>query len=575
MKNILSLAKKYKLHIWGTLIMGAIWSLSALYLPKLMADMINVGITSGDMAYILRRGGLMLAITLFNVASLLINCYHVVIISAGISKRIRLQTFKKVLSFSKSEMNHYGPSTLITRNISDALQVQTLVDLVFRKIYTLVITIFGAVVMAFVMDCRLATMIFFILPLALFIILGLIKQALPHYQKLRHSLDRVNLIFRENLTGPRVIRAFNKELFEEERFQAADQDLLTYSVQADRTMMLVAPLVLLITNLLIIAVVYVGTKRIDLGLLQLGSLVATIEYVAIALQNISALAAIISMLPKARVALDRISEVLGQVPSVLYGQEALNLTPDSGDRSIQVDHLTFAFSDASPNQISDVSFGLKMGETTAIIGSTGSGKSTLARLLLRFHDYQAGSVRIAGKDLKILTNDQIRKTFTYLPQETFLFGGTVEDNLKLANPEATEAVMWEALELAQMSDFLKSRQGLQTPIAQAGANLSGGQKQRLAIARALVRDTDYYIFDDSFSALDAKTEALVRAGIQVKLKDKGILLIAQKIACVKSAHQILVMDRGRIVSRGIHEDLVQKSSIYREIMLSQAYQEVK
>lgn len=574
MKNILSLAKKYRLHTLGSLIMGAIWSMSALFLPKLMADMINIGVASGDIAYILRRGGFMLAMTLVNVVSLLINCYHVVIISAGISKRLRLQTFKKVLSFSKSEMNHYGPSTLMTRNISDTLQVQTLVDLTFRKVYTLIITIFGAGVMAFLMDQKLAAMIFLIIPLALVIILGLTKLALPKYQKLRLSLDRINRLFRENLTGSRVIRAFNKEAFEKEGFQAADQDLMQYNIEADRTMMLVAPLVLLMTNYLIIAVVYVGANRIALDLLKLGSLIATIEYVFIALQNISALASIISMLPRAGVALGRISEVLDQEPSVLYGQKDLDRTWESADRSIQVDHLTFAFSDASSKQISDVSFSLKMGETTAIIGSTGSGMSTLARLLLRLHDYQNGTVTVGGRDLKTLTNEAVRKIFTYVPQETFLFKGTVEDNLRLANPEASEAVMWEALEIAQMADFLKDRQGLLTPIAQAGTNLSGGQRQRLAIARALVRDTDFYIFDDSFSALDAKTEVRVMAAFKVKLAGKGILLIAQKIASVKDAQQILVMDRGRIVAQGVHQDLAKTSSVYREIMASQARQEV-
>lgn len=559
-------AKKYSKFIVGQLLFATIWVLSQLAIPRLMVDIIDRGIMVNDMSEIVNRGLLMLLATVVNIISLLISLYFLTRVTAGIARDLRGDLFEKIIDWSKETRGSFSNSTLVTRTVNDVKQVSILIDLFLRKIFTLTITVIGAVIIAFSIDVKMASIILIIIPIIFILALRLTTKALPKYSRIRKAIDRMNQRFRENVTGIRVVKAFNKSEYETKMFREATEEACQSNVQAESTMMLLSPLVLFFTNILILILLYAGGVRSVVGTVTMGALIGLIEYAIMALNNIQQFAAIITIFPRSKVSIDRIQEVLSK-EEVLRIEEK---TPDLEENLLRFENVDFYYPNSTAAVLHDIHFDLQKGKTKAVIGSTGSGKSTLVRLLMRDYDAYRGQITYNGQDIKSLSNAEINQTVTHIPQTTFLFSGTIRENLQTGKKDATDEEIWEVLDDVQMGDFFRqTKEGLDFYIAQNAVNLSGGQKQRISIARGLIRETDYYIFDDCFSALDYSTEKKVREAIQQRLSDKGVLVIAQRVATVKEADEILVIENGNIVGKGTHQELEKQCLVYQEIILSQ------
>ncbi|MDD4323975.1 MAG: ABC transporter ATP-binding protein [Eubacteriales bacterium] len=576
MRILLTYAKKYRRWIAFQLFFATIWVLSQLMIPRLMADIIDKGIMQENMSYIIRLGLVMVAVSLINVASLLANIFFLTRANAGISRDLRSDLFQKVINWSEQVRGRFSTSTLITRNVNDVRQVSNFIDMSLRKIYTLSITIIGAVIIAFTLDSQLALLIFLILPVVLFLASKLTSTALPQYGKIRAAIDKINRLFRQNMSGIRVVKAFGKTEYEEAQFEEAVDEAYEANVKAESTMLLLSPLVMLFANFLILLILWVGGIRAEAGTLEVGVLVAIIEYVILALSNVQSFAAIITIVPRSNVSLKRITDVLTTEETVLLPEDpVLDSLASESETGIVSENLTFSYEDAAFPSVDQVNLRIEAGTTTAIIGSTGSGKSTLLKLLLRNFDADSGSVSVQGHELKTLSRTDFDRLFTLVPQETFLFSGSIRDNIRSGNPEATDEKIWAVLEACEIADFFRQTgEGLDTWIAQNAVNLSGGQKQRISLARGLIRDTSFYLFDDCFSALDFSTERKIRSAIQERLRGKTIIVVAQRVATVEQAEIILVMEDGRIVDRGTHPELLESSAVYQEIVRSQVREEV-
>lgn len=575
MKTLLRYAAPYASQIALQLVFATVWVASQLVIPWLMADIIDNGIMRSDMAYIVQRGLLMIAASVVNVASLLVMLYFLTRVSAGISRDLRGDIFEKVIDWTGQARQAFSTSTLVTRNVNDVKQVSSFVDMALRKIYTLSITIIGAVAAAFTLDANLALLMFLIVPFVLLLTTRLTSKALPQYAKVRASIDSINRLFRQNMSGIRVVKAFGKTAYEQRQFDRAVSDAYDATVKAEGTMMLLSPLVFLFVNVLVLVILWRGGVRAESGLIQIGVLIALIEYVTLALANIQQFAAIITILPRSQVSLDRIGEVLAseepvQIPAASQGTP----TGKAASSGIEIGHLTFHYPGARLPAIDDLSLEVRPGTTSAIIGSTGSGKTTLLRLLIRDYDPTRGSIRIDGRDFRDLSRDDFNRLFTIIPQRTFLFSDTVRENVRAGKPDASDDEIWRVLDDCQIGDFFRNSDArLDTIIAQNAVNLSGGQKQRIALARGLIRDTPYYLFDDCFSALDFSTERKVRLAIQQRLAGKTLIIVAQRVATVQHAAEILVMDDGAVADRGTHEALLATSKVYQEIIASQVREE--
>lgn len=610
---LLKYAKKHFNLIIGQLFFATVWVASQLAIPRLMVDIIDYGILLKDLNQIINRGLLMLLATVVNIVSLLISIYFLTRATAGISKDLRGDLFERVIAWSKETRGSFSNSTLITRTVNDVKQVSILIDMSLRKIYTLSITVIGAVIISFSIDVKMAAIILIIIPVIFFLALKLTTKALPKYSRIRKAVDQMNQRFRENVTGIRVVKAFNKSDYETNMFQAATKEACLANVEAESTMMLLSPLILLFTNALILTMLYVGGVRAELGTVTVGALVGLIEYAIMALNNIQQFAAIITIFPRSKVSIDRIREVLakeeilqikekkvqikGEVAEteVEKGEVAETeaekgeaaeieaeieeaaetevnsaLPEQSAEKTIRFDNVDFCYPPSCADLLKNISFELNKGETKAMIGSTGSGKSTIVRLMMRDYDVRHGQITCNGQNIASLANTEINQIITHIPQTTFLFSGTIRENIQTGKKDATDDEVWEVLEMVQMGDFFRQAEdGLDFHIAQNAVNLSGGQKQRISIARGLIRESDFYIFDDCFSALDYSTEKKVRQAIQQKLSGKGILVIAQRVATVRDTDEILVIDNGKIVGRGNHQELGATCTVYQEIITSQ------
>ncbi|MGI6091327.1 MAG: ABC transporter ATP-binding protein [Saccharofermentanales bacterium] len=559
-------AKKYSKLIVGQLFFASVWVFSQLLIPRLMVDIVDSGIMMKDMNAIIHRGLLMLLATVLNILSLLISLYFLTKVTAGISRDLRADLFEKIIDWSKETRTGFSNSTLITRTVNDVKQVSNFIDLSLRKIFTLTITVIGALIVSFALDARLASIILIIIPAILVLGLFLTTRALPQYARIRHAIDRINQLFRENIRGIRVIRAFNKSDYEIKEFEKATKDACEASVQSESTMMLLSPLILLFTNIIILIILFLGGGRAQVGTIKLGVLIGLIEYATISLNNIQQFASIITIVPRSKVSIDRIAEVLSKEEILKVKKDTLKL----GERGISFEDIDFYYPDSRMAALDNISFCLRKGETKAIIGSTGSGKSTLLKLLLRDYDAYRGQICLNGNDIQSLSREEISRFVTFVPQASFLFSGTIRENIQTGKNDATDDEIWEALDMAQMGDYFRSSPaGLDTYIAQNAVNFSGGQKQRISIARGLIREADFYIFDDCFSALDYVTEKKIREAIQEKLTDRGVLIVAQRVATVRHAAEILVLEKGRIVDRGSNEELAESSEVYKEILTSQ------
>ncbi|MEJ1181330.1 MULTISPECIES: ABC transporter ATP-binding protein [unclassified Pseudarthrobacter] len=543
-------------------------SIASLYLPTLNADIIDEGVAKGDTGVILSLGALMLGITLLQIICAVIAVYFGAKAAMGTGRDLRAAIFKRVGEFSEQEVTKFGAPSLITRSTNDVQQVQQLVLMGATMMVAAPMLAIGGVIMAVRQDVQLSWLIAVAVP-ALMIGVGLIiVRMVPLFRKMQKRIDTVNRVLREQLTGIRVVRAFVREDIETARFAQANDDVTDTALRAGRLMALAFPVVMLVLNVSSVAVIWFGSFRIEDGSMQVGTLIAFLSYLMQILMSVMMATFMAVMIPRAAVSADRIGEVLGTESSVRPPKKPLSSAVRRGE--LEMVDAGFAYPGADQPVLSGISFTAKAGQTTAIIGSTGAGKTTLVNLMPRLFDATTGAVRIDGVDVRELHPDLLWGHIGLVPQRPYLFTGTVRSNLQYGKPDATEDELWTALEIAQARDFVEEMEGgLDAPISQGGTNVSGGQRQRLAIARALVKRPELYIFDDSFSSLDTGTDARLRQALKRSTAGATLVIIAQRVSSIVDADQILVLDGGRIVGRGTHSELLETSETYREIVSSQ------
>ncbi|MEU7147271.1 ABC transporter ATP-binding protein [Streptomyces sp. NPDC045470] len=543
-------------------------TLATLYLPTLNADIIDNGVVKGDMGYILGLGGVMVAVTLLQIACSVCAVYFGARTAMALGRDIRAAVFDRVQSFSSREVGRFGAPSLITRTTNDVQQVQMLVLMTFTMMVAAPIMCVGGVVMALNQDVPLSGLILVIVPVLAILVSLVTRRMRPLFRGVQDRIDTVNRVLREQITGIRVIRAFVRDGYERERFAGANHDLYDVSLRAGRLMSLMFPLVMLVVNVSSVAVVWFGGHRIDSGGMQIGALTAFLSYLMYILMSIMMATFMVMMLPRAEVCAERIQEVLATDTSVTPPEQPVTELRRHGE--LELRNVEFRFPGAEEPVLKDVSLVARPGETTAVIGSTGSGKSTLLGLVPRLFDATGGAVLVDGVDVRTLAPETLATAIGLVPQKPYLFSGTVATNLRYGNPDATDEELWHALEIAQARDFVERMEdGLDAPIAQGGGNVSGGQRQRLAIARALVRKPEIYLFDDSFSALDYATDAALRAALARETGRATVVIVAQRVSTIRGADRIVVLDEGRVVGTGTHTELMADNETYREIVLSQ------
>lgn len=550
-------------------------TLASLYLPTLNADIIDGGVVQGDIPYIWRTGGWMLLVSLGQVVCTVIAVYLGAQVATAFGRDLRRDLFGAVQRFSAREMAQLGAPSLITRTTNDVQQVQMTVLMTFTIMVMAPIMLVGGLIMALQENVTLSGLLLVIVPV-LGAAVGLILwRMVPHFRSMQKRIDAINAVLREQITGLRVIRAFVREDRETQRFGRTNQELFDTSLKAGYLMALMFPTVMLVMNGSSVAVLWFGARQIDAGAMQIGSLTAFLSYLMYILMAVMMSTMMVMMVPRASVAAERIDEVLAAVPSVVEPSAPAALPVDDVGRvaargEVAFSGVSFGYPGAEEPVLHDLSFTAEPGKVTAIIGSTGSGKTTLLNLVPRLFDATAGAVTVDGVDVRDLAGKDLGSLIGLVPQKAFLFSGTIASNLRYGKPDATEEEMWDALEVAQARDFVEALpQGLEAPVAQGGATFSGGQRQRLAIARAVVRDPRIYLFDDCFSALDYATDARLRAALAPRTVDATVIVVAQRVATIRDADQILVVDHGRIVGRGTHAELLADNPTYEEIVESQ------
>ncbi len=551
-------------------------AITTLYLPNLNADIINNGVVKGDIPYILRAGGLMLLVTLLLAVCSIISVYWGAKTAMAFGRDVRGAIFKKVVSFSQSETNRFGTPSLITRNTNDVQQVQMVLVMGLNVMILAPIMAVGGVIMAVRADAQLSLILLVIVPIMAAFIALMMSKALPLFRSIQVKVDRINQVVRESLSGVRVIRAFVRTEHEQRRFDAANQDLTATTLKVTRLFALMLPTVMLIFNLSSVAIMWFGSVAVDNGSLSIGNLTAFLAYVMQILFSVLMAVVMFVMVPRAAASAERIQQVL-ETEATLVDPEvpATQLAEPTARRGVVEFHdVEFRYPGAEDPVLRGISFRAAPGQTTAIVGSTGSGKSTLINLIPRFYDVTGGSVTIDGIDVRAMAQEDVWGVIGVIPQQAFLFSGTVASNLRYGAPDATDDDLWHALTVAQGRTFVEEMaDGLDAPITQGGKNLSGGQRQRLAIARALAKKPHVYIFDDSFSALDFKTDALLRAALEDETRNATVIIVAQRVGTIMQADRIVVMDGGAIVGIGTHHELMASCETYREIVYSQLTEE--
>ncbi len=539
-----------------------------LYLPNLNADVIDQGVLRGDTPYIWRVGGLMLGVSLvqaaFAVAAVVLGAR----VASQFGRDVRDRLFHRSMQFSAREVNHFTPASLITRSTNDVQQVTMLVGMVGTMALAAPITLVGGVFMALHQNAGLSWLLGISAPVLAALLGTLISRLIPNFRLMQERLDDVNTVLREQITGIRVVRAFVRERHEAARFDDVNGRLTRTSLLAGRLMALMFPIVILVSNASNAAVVWFGANRIADGTMTVGSLVAYLTYITLILMAVTMATFVVAMAPRAVVSAERIQEVLDTEPSVVPPADPVREFSAPG--SVQLAGATFAYPGAESPVLDGVSLLALPGQTTAVIGSTGSGKTTLVNLVARLMDVTDGRVLVGGVDVREADPDLLWNRIALVPQRPFLFSGTVATNLRYGKPAATDAELWEALEVAQAADFVLAMGGLEAQVAQGGTNVSGGQRQRLSIARALVRKPDVYLFDDSFSALDTATDARLRAALFPYTRGSTVILVAQRVSTIVGADQILVLEKGRAVGLGTHAELLETNPTYAEIVSSQS-----
>ncbi|MFF0146119.1 ATP-binding cassette subfamily B protein [Amycolatopsis sulphurea] len=560
--------RPYQATLWLVVVLQLAQTIAALYLPTLNADIVDDGLVKGDTGYILRIGGVMLLVTLVQIAGSIGAVYYGARTAMGVGRDVRAAVFHRVQDFSAREVGQFGTPSLITRTTNDVQQIQMLVLMTLTLMVSAPIMCVGGIVLAIGQDGPLSLLLLVIVPV-LAIAVGLIVSRMrPAFRLMQTRIDRINQVLREQIMGIRVIRAFVRDRHERARFGEANDELLTVSLRVGRLMALMFPTVMLVMNVSTVAVMWFGGHRIDGGQMQIGALTAFLSYLLQILMSVMMATFMFMMVPRAEVSAERISEVLDTEPSVLPPAEPVS--PGTVHGQLELTGAGFCYPGAEKPVLQDVSLLARPGETTAVIGSTGSGKTTLLNLIPRLMDTTTGEVRVDGVDVRRLDPAVLAATVGMVPQKPYLFSGTVASNLRYGNPDATDEQLWHALEVAQGKDFVqKMDAGLDSPIAQGGTNVSGGQRQRLAIARMLVHRPEIYLFDDSFSALDYATDAALRRALAAETRDATVVIVAQRVSTIRGADRIIVLDDGRVVGTGTHRELMEGNETYREIVLSQ------
>ncbi|GAB6174213.1 ABC transporter ATP-binding protein [Paradesulfitobacterium aromaticivorans] len=556
----------------GCLILLFFQSLAELYLPTLMADIVDTGIVKGDTPYILRVGALMLLVAGGSAVCIILSSFLSAKIATGFGKNLRSKVFSQVESYSLHEFDQIGTASLITRTTNDITQVQQVLIMIMRMMISAPMMAIGGIIMAVSKDATLSLVLVVVIPLLAAAIMLIATKSIPLFRTMQIKLDKLNLVLRENLTGIRVIRAFNRIDHEQKRFYEANDDLTGTAIKVNKLMAAMMPIMMLVMNFTTIAIVWFGGIRVDHGDMQVGDMMAFIQYAMQIMFSLIMVSMMFVMIPRAQASAVRINEVLDTVPEIKDATAVKRA--DSRRGFVEFENVTFSYPGAEQPAISNISFQVSPGEVTAIIGGTGSGKSTLINLIPRFYDVDSGSILVDGVDVREIAQENLRAKIGFVPQKAVLFNGTIADNIRFGREGATDEEVKYAAETAQATEFITDmKDGFNSLIAQGGTNISGGQKQRLAIARALVRRPEIYVFDDTFSALDFKTDAKLRAALKMETKDSTVLIVAQRVSTVMDADRIIVMDEGRIAGIGKHRELLKTCEVYREIVSSQLSEE--
>ena len=567
MKTILSFLKPYRKRLlFISLIMIADVG-GSLLVPTITANMINLAVSQADLSDILVQGIWMLGIALLSGGLTLLGSWLCARLSADFGRDLRVALYDKTLSFSTTDFETFGTASMITRTLNDINVLQQSLMNVLQLVLPVPVMCALGIFFSFSIHRDMGFLILGATFLVLAAALLIIRKAARIFELLQSFLDRMNVVLRENLTGVRVIRAFRKETHEIKRMRKSFEDYAISAIQANRLFAGLDCLATVVINLTIVAILYLGGNQIGTGSMKVGDITAVTEYAIWILFYVMMAQMVILLVPRAMTCMRRICAVLNHTPEIKDGTGQSG--SGAGPEIFRFDHVSFRFADADENTLSDLSFSCEKGKTTAIIGGTGSGKSTIAKLLLRFHDVTAGQITLKGTDIRSLPQSELRSAISYIPQRAWLFSGTIEENLRYGNPDATREDLIRALKTAQADFVLDLPGGLKSHVSQGGTNFSGGQRQRLSIARALVKTADLYVFDDSFSALDFQTDAALRHALQEEITEAGLLIIAQRISTILHADQILVLNEGQIAGVGRHEELMETCPIYRDIAHSQ------
>ena len=560
--------KPYWRELLAVLVLQVLATAMSLYLPNLNAQIIDDGVVKGDTDLIWRSGALMLLFSLVQAAGQIGATWFGALTAMSLGRDLRAAIFDRALSFSTREIRDIGASSLLTRTTNDVLQVQTIVQTTLTIIVGAPIMMVGGFVMAVREDFGLSWIIAVSVAVLGVAVSLLVIFASPLFQRMQTNLDNLNRVLREQISGIRVIRAFIREDHESKRFEGANEDVYSVTLRASRWMVLLFPIAMFMVNVSSVAVIWFGAFRIDSGDIKIGQMTAFLNYLIQILISVMMSTMLLFLAPRSAVSADRILEVLDTEPTVAPPTDPV--TPQELTGVVEFRDVTFTYPGAADPVLANVSFTLTPGRTTAIIGSTGSGKSTLVNLIPRLYDVSSGEVLVDGVDVRHLDPDALWSRIGLVPQKPYLFSGTVASNLLYGRPDATQEQMWEALRIAQAADFVEKLDGgLTAHIAQGGTNLSGGQRQRLSIARALVKEPAVYVFDDSFSALDVATDVRLRAALTPATAERATLIVAQRVATIRGADEILVLEHGRIVGRGTHDELLASNATYQEIVDSQ------
>ena len=572
MRSLLDFLKPYRWQLALVMALLLVQTIANLYLPDLNAKIINEGVAKGDTAYILQTGGIMLAVTFLLGIAAIVAVYWGSKTAMGFGRDVRSAIFRRVESFSQAEINIFGTPSLITRNTNDVQQVQMVVLMMLNVVVAAPIMAVGGIFMALRQDVPLSGLLVVIIPLMAILVGSVLFKAMPLFKQMQERIDRVNQVTREKLSGVRVIRAFVRTDFEERRFDEANVALTDVSLAINRIFALMMPALMLIFNLSTVAIMWFGGLRVASGEMPIGNLTAFLTYIMQILMAVMMATIMFVMVPRAAASWTRIKAVLDTQPAIVDPATPAEKTGVVGH--LEMRDVEFRYPGAEDPVLCSVSFTAVPGEVTAIVGSTGSGKSTLINLIPRFFDATGGAVLIDGVDVREMAQQQVWDAIGFVPQKAFLFTGTVASNLRYGKDDATDEELWHALDVAQGTSFVSAMEGgLDAAITQGGSNLSGGQRQRLAIARALVKRPEIYVFDDSFSALDFATDAKLRAALTADTREATVLIVAQRVSTIMNADRIIVMDAGRIVGLGSHHELLASNETYREIVFSQLSEE--